>query len=119
LRLKAISVFLILFIIAGTIFGALGENRTSYRYISTYTLENRGDQPYSLKEDDATFPLFQSNRWQMVRMINITPGEALTDSLTTLRTITLLGSNRSSRLIPGLYDNPAVITTISEPAVSS
>ena len=64
--------FLILFIIAGTIFGALGENRTSYRYISTYTLENRGDQPYSLKEDDATFPLFQSNRWQMVRMINIT-----------------------------------------------
>ena len=46
-------------------------------------------------------------------------GEAATTFSVTSRTIFALVSSRSIRLMPGLRGRPAVITTISEPSVTS
>jgi len=66
------SAIIILFLVAWIIPVDLGENRKRYPYVLTYTFENRGDEPYILKEEDATIFLFQSNRWQTVRITNTT-----------------------------------------------
>ena len=49
----------------------------------------------------------------------IAPGECFTASFVTAETIASFVETRSSRLIPGERGLPAVITTTSEPAVSS
>ena len=46
-------------------------------------------------------------------------GEAATSFSVTSRTILALVPSRSIRLMPGLRGSPAVITTMSEPAVTS
>jgi hypothetical protein len=46
-------------------------------------------------------------------------GEAATTFSVTSRTIFALVSSRSIRLMPGLRGSPAVITTMSEPSVTS
>ncbi len=49
----------------------------------------------------------------------IAPGECLIASFVTAETIASFVATRSSRLIPGERGLPAVMTTTSEPAVSS
>ena len=51
--------------------------------------------------------------------IRIASGERSTASRVTEPTIASFVVTRSSRLIPGLRGRPAVMTTTSEPAVSS
>ena len=46
-------------------------------------------------------------------------GDRATTCSTTLPTISAFLNRRSSRVMPGLRARPAVITTMSEPAVSS
>jgi len=72
LRTKATAALFILIIIAGSIPIALGERGSRYLYVSTYTLESRGEDGYHLTEDDATIPLFVNNSGQTVRLWNTT-----------------------------------------------
>ena len=48
-----------------------GEGR-SYIYVMTYILENRGAEPYRLREGDRSIPLFWSSRYQSVELLNST-----------------------------------------------
>ena len=70
--MKMIVMLLVFIIIAGPIPAVLGENRSRYLYISTYTFENRGDEAFNLTEDEATIVLFPNNNWQTVRIYNAT-----------------------------------------------
>ena len=54
----------------------------------------------------------------LVRMIKIASGDASREFSTDERMMLVLASSRSSRLIPGFRGSPAVITTMSELAVS-
>jgi hypothetical protein len=54
-----------------------------------------------------------------VTRIKMELGERDTTCSTTLPTISAFLNRRSSRVMPGLRARPAVITTMSEPAVSS
>lgn len=72
MRVKATAALLVLLLLAGSIPTALGGRSSSYLYVSTYTVENRGDDPYLLTEDDATIPLFVNNGWQTVELWNAT-----------------------------------------------
>lgn len=72
MRPKAIAALLIFLILAGPVPAALGEKRSRYLYVSTYTLENRGEEPYFLTEGDMTVNLFKDNSWQTVRIRNST-----------------------------------------------
>jgi hypothetical protein len=55
----------------------------------------------------------------LVTTITIASGERSFTCSATPPTISLFLARRSSRLIPGWRGNPDVITTISDPAVSS
>lgn len=48
------------------------DNRGSYVYVVTYTLENRGERPYKLGMEDRSIPLFWSSRYQRVKVLNST-----------------------------------------------
>jgi len=72
LRSKEALTLIIFFLIAEITIEALGENSTRYTYLLSYTLENRGDEPYLLKEVEATFPMLQNNSWQNVRIVQTT-----------------------------------------------
>ncbi len=69
LRAKTATALLCVLIVLGTIPGALGAKPPRYSYRSTYTFENRGEEPYILVEDDAQIPLFTNNKWQSVTII--------------------------------------------------
>ena len=58
-----------------------------------------------------------SSGFETTTMIDF--GDRLTTSFVTEPTIASFVVTRSSRLMPGLRGRPAVITTTSEPAVSS
>ena len=55
----------------------------------------------------------------LVTGMRMVSGDWVTTSLTTLVTIFMLVRRRSSRDIPGLRAMPEVMTTTSDPAVSS
>ncbi len=52
--------------------GAYGAERSRRLYTSTYTLENRGEEPYNLTIDDVTILLFKNDSRQNVRVLNLT-----------------------------------------------
>jgi len=72
LRFKAFAALLVLVVVAAAFPAALGKRGSRYIYVFTYTLENRGDEPHVLSEDDATIPLFQNNSWQTVTVRSAT-----------------------------------------------
>ena len=55
----------------------------------------------------------------LVTMMSTASGERCTTSRVTEPTMFRLVSRRSSRLMPGLRATPEVMTTMSEPSVSS
>ena len=57
---------LCLLLLTSNVPGALGQDKGRYVFTSTYTFENRGDEPYVVTEYDAELPLFFNNRWQEV-----------------------------------------------------
>jgi hypothetical protein len=69
LRNKTATAFLCLAIILGTIPVAQGSKKSRYAYRSTYTFENRGEEPYILVEDDTEIPLYFNNKWQTVTIL--------------------------------------------------
>jgi transglutaminase-like putative cysteine protease len=69
LRLKAATILLLLFSTT-TAHAALGARPSRYVFRSTYTFENRGNEPYTFTEDDATITLFASNKWQSASVRN-------------------------------------------------
>lgn len=68
MRSKGALTLIIFFLLAEITPGALDKSSTKYTYLLSYTLENRGDEPYFLKEVEATFPMLQNNSWQTVRI---------------------------------------------------
>jgi transglutaminase-like putative cysteine protease len=64
-KIKA-AVLLLLLLATSAITSTLGAQTSRYAFKSTYTFENRGDEPLSLTEEDATISLFINNRWQRV-----------------------------------------------------
>ncbi len=70
LRAKTAAALLCALIILGTIPGALGAKPPRYSYKTTYTFENRGEEPYILVEEDTQIPLFVDNNWQRVTIID-------------------------------------------------
>jgi len=66
LKAKHLSLLLCLLLLTGTFPGALGQDRGRYVFTSTYTFENRGEEPYVVTEYDTELPLFLNNRWQEV-----------------------------------------------------
>ena len=54
LRPKTAAALLCVLIVLGAIPGALGAKPPQYSYRSTYTFENRGEEPYAIVEDDTT-----------------------------------------------------------------
>ncbi len=70
LRTKTAAAFLCLLIVLGSIPVALGAKPPRYSYRSTYTFENRGEEPYIIVEEDTQIPLFIDNNWQRVTVID-------------------------------------------------
>ncbi len=70
MKAKTAAALLCALIILGAIPGVLGAKPPRYSYISTYTFENRGEEPYIIVEDDAEIPLFIDNKWQRVTVID-------------------------------------------------
>jgi transglutaminase-like putative cysteine protease len=71
LRAKTAAALLCALIILGAIPGALGAKPPRYSYKTTYTFENRGEEPYILVEEDTQIPLFVDNNWQRVTIIDV------------------------------------------------
>ena len=70
LRTKTAAALLCLLIVLGAIPVALGAKPPRYSYRSTYTFENRGEEPYIIVEEDTQIPLFIDNNWQRVTVID-------------------------------------------------
>jgi len=70
LRTKTAAALLCTLIVLGTISVALGAKPPRYSYRSTYTFENRGEEPYIIVEEDTQIPLFIDNNWQRVTVID-------------------------------------------------
>ena len=70
LRAKTAAALLCVLIVLGAIPGALGAKPPRYSYRSTYTFENRGEEPYIIVEEDTQIPLFIDNNWQRVTVID-------------------------------------------------
>ena len=70
LRAKTAAALLCALVILGAIPGALGAKPRRYSYRSTYTFENRGDEPYVIVDDDTEVPMFVDNNWQRVLIID-------------------------------------------------
>jgi transglutaminase-like putative cysteine protease len=70
LRAKTAAAILCVLVVLGTIPGVLGAKPPRYSYRSTYTFENRGDEPYFIVEGDAEIPMFVDNNWQRVTIID-------------------------------------------------
>ena len=70
MRAKTAAALLCALVILGAIPGALGAKPPRYSYRSTYTFENRGEQPYVIVDDDAEVPMFVDNNWQRVTIID-------------------------------------------------
>ena len=70
LRTKTAAALLCTLIVLGAIPVALGAKPPRYSYRSTYTFENRGEEPYILVEEDTEIPLFIDNNWQRVTVID-------------------------------------------------
>ena len=66
MKAKHLSQLLCLLLLTSNVPGALGQDKGRYVFTSTYTFENRGDEPYVVTEYDAELPLFFNNRWQEV-----------------------------------------------------
>lgn len=73
MRSKSFAALLLILLVAG-IPAILGGKREQYVFRSTYTFENRGDEPHILREEDATIILFDNNVWQTVTIRNATHG---------------------------------------------
>jgi transglutaminase-like putative cysteine protease len=69
LRAKIAAALLCLIVILGAIPLAQGAKKLRYAYRSTYTFENRGEEPYVLVEDDTEIPLYVNNKWQSVTIL--------------------------------------------------
>jgi hypothetical protein len=70
MRAKTAAALLCALIVIGALPGALGAKPPRYSYKTTYTFENRGEEPYFLVEDDTEVPLFIDNNWQRVTIID-------------------------------------------------
>lgn len=70
MRSKPSATLFFILLIAGAVPVTLGARKAQYAFRSTYVLENRGDEPYTLTEDDATLVLFPSDEWQTVSLRN-------------------------------------------------
>lgn len=70
LRAKTAAALLCALLVLGAIPVALGAKPPRYSYKTTYTFENRGDEPYVLVEEDMQIPLFIDNNWQRVTIID-------------------------------------------------
>ena len=69
MRAKKTAALLCLAVILGAIPGAQGARKLRYAYRSTYTFENRGEEPYVIVEDDKEIPLYLNNKWQSVTIL--------------------------------------------------
>lgn len=70
MRTKTAAALLCTLIVLGAIPIALGAKPPRYSYRSTYTFENRGEEPYILVEEDTEIPLFIDNNWQRATVID-------------------------------------------------
>lgn len=70
MKRKPLTALLIILLFSGTVTIALGANKKRYAFRSTYTFENRGEEAYTLTEEDATMVLFANNEWQTVTLRN-------------------------------------------------
>ncbi len=70
MRSKPLTALFVLLILAGTLPYTTGAERDQFIFRSTYTFENRGDDEYTITEEDTTLSLFMNNRWQTVTTRN-------------------------------------------------
>jgi transglutaminase-like putative cysteine protease len=76
LRDKRLQAIVILVLLWGALPSASAAKTTRYAFRSIYVFENRGDDPLTLSDDDATIIIFESNEWQTVTIRNSTHGVA-------------------------------------------
>lgn len=74
MKRKVALLLLIILVLATTWPAVRGEQAARYRYVSSYSFENRGDGPLNLTEDDMTIPLFVNDQWQSVTIGGATAG---------------------------------------------
>ena len=80
MRSKILAPLLCLLLIASSAQVAWGAEKELYAFRSTYVFENRGDEPYALTEEDATWVVFPCDDWQMVTIRNASHGIAREDT---------------------------------------
>lgn len=78
MKIKAAALLLLL-LATSAFTSTLGAQTSRYAFNSTYTFENRGDEPLSLTENDATISLFINNRWQRVSIEDPSHGKVRED----------------------------------------
>lgn len=69
---RALGLLLLMLLLAYPIAEAGDASWRSYIYSVTYTVENRGSQPYRMSMRDRSIPLFWSSKYQRVRLLNST-----------------------------------------------
>ena len=70
MKAKTVAALLCLLVVLGAIPVGQGAKPPRYSYRSTYTFENRGEEPYIIVEEDTEIPLFIDNNWQRVTIID-------------------------------------------------
>ncbi|MGB9623211.1 MAG: hypothetical protein ACPL07_05120, partial [Candidatus Bathyarchaeia archaeon] len=66
------TLLLILLILASNVPHIFGQPLKRYMYTTVYAFENRGDEVFSLTEEDLSIALFLNDSWQTVMVINST-----------------------------------------------
>lgn len=72
MKRRAALLLLIVIAVATTWPAVRSQQVARYRYVSSYSFENRGDGPILLTEDDMTIPLFMNDQWQSVTISKAT-----------------------------------------------
>ncbi|MGD2200294.1 MAG: transglutaminase domain-containing protein [Candidatus Bathyarchaeota archaeon] len=68
MREKTAAAILCIVLFLGATPGAAGDTRDRYLLKSQFTFENRGEEGYTLTEEDTELPLFLENRWQSMKI---------------------------------------------------
>lgn len=72
MRAKHSAALLLLLLVMGAETSVIKGISERYAFRSTYTFENRGDEPFILTEEYTTFVLFRNDVWQTVTIRNST-----------------------------------------------